>query len=121
MDENLKNDEKQARNWVVFCHLGGLVTVSFFNLLIPIVIWLMKKDESPFIDEQGKEIVNFQISIAIYGLVLFLIAFTIIGMPVTFLGMFVLVATNIVSIIKGAIKASNGEEFLYPINLRLIK
>lgn len=121
MDENLKTEEKQARNWVVFCHSGGLVTVSFVNLIIPLVIWLMKKDESPFIDEQGKEIVNFQISIAIYGSVLFLIAFTVIGMPITFLGMFILVAANIISIIKGAIKASNGEQFLYPINLRLIK
>ena len=114
-------EEKQERNWTMFCHLGGLVTVNFFSLIIPLIIWLAKRGDSPFIEEQGKEIVNFHISLAIYGLVLWLVAFTVIGIPITIIGISVLIVINIVSIIIGAIKASNGEKFLYPINLRLIK
>jgi uncharacterized protein len=109
-------EEKNARNWVVFCHLGGLLTI-----LIPLIIWLLKKMESPFIDEQGREIVNYQISALIYGMVLGVMMITVIGIPVAVLGMTALGIISLVSMIRGAIKASNGEGFLYPINLRLIK
>ncbi len=114
-------DEKQERNWTVFCHIGGVIPAYFLNFVIPFIIWLMKKNESAFLNEQGKEIVNFQLSLSIYGLALLLIGLTIIGMPIAVIGGVALVLLNIISIIRGAIKASNGEKFLYPVNLRLIK
>jgi len=119
--------EKQVRNWVVFCHLGGLIPICFLNVVIPWIIWLTQKSESSFIDEQGKEIINFQISLTIYSIALSFIAWTtiaastIVGYSIACLGWIVLIVLNIIFIIKGAIKASKGEKFLYPINLRLIK
>jgi uncharacterized Tic20 family protein len=125
---------KQERNWVVFCHLGGLITVLFLNIIIPLVIWLTQKNDSAFVDEQGKEIVNFQISLTIYGVVMAIIgivglvvaspvgiALSIVGLVVAFPAGIALYIVNVFSVIRGAIKASNGQAFLYPINLRLIK
>ncbi len=112
--------QSEERNWVVFSHLGGLFTVSFLGIIIPLLIWLFKGNESAFIKEQGREIVNFQVSLSIYFLLCALVAFTIIGMVVAFPAMFALFVINVVSIIKGSIKASKGEKFRYPINLRLI-
>lgn len=114
-------EEKQERNWVVFCHLGGLIPVYLLDIAIPLLIWLTKRKDSSFIDEQGKEIVNFQISLTIYGIALTLFAFTIIGIVIALPGWIILMFISFISIIRGAIKASEGEKFLYPINLRLIK
>ena len=114
-------EEKDAKNWAVFCHIGGIIPIYFLNILIPLVIWLVKKAENPFIEENGREAVNFQISLTIYGLALAAIAFTVIGMPIAVIGFVILVVLNLVCVIRAAIKASNGEKFLYPYNLRLIK
>ncbi|MEW6113824.1 MAG: DUF4870 domain-containing protein, partial [Thermodesulfobacteriota bacterium] len=60
---------KQATNWGMLCHLSallGLVLISFGHILGPLVVWLFKKNDDPFIDEQGKESLNFQISMTIY-------------------------------------------------------
>lgn len=114
-------EQKEERNWVVFCNLGGLITVSFLSLIIPLVIWLLKKNQSAFIEEQGKEIVNYQVSLSIYFLICAVVAMTVIGMVIAVPAMFVLFVLNVIFVIKGAISASNGEKYLYPMNLRLIK
>ncbi|MCM8796648.1 MAG: DUF4870 domain-containing protein [Candidatus Omnitrophica bacterium] len=114
-------EQKEERNLAVFCHLGGLLFFYFVNLIIPLIIWLTQKDKSAFIDEHGKEAVNFQISLIIYGLGLMLIGFTIIGLVIAVPGWIILFIIDIISIIRAAIKASNGQKFLYPLNLRLIK
>lgn len=114
-------EAKQERNWVVFCHLGGLITVLFLDIIIPLVIWLTQKNESAFVDEQGKEIVNFQISLTIYAVVITIIGLTIVGLVIAVPAGLALYIVNVISVVRGAIKASNGEPFLYPINLRLIK
>ncbi|HKJ33078.1 MAG TPA: DUF4870 domain-containing protein, partial [Balneolales bacterium] len=56
------------RQWAMLCHLGTLTgfVIPFGNIIVPAVIWKMKKDVSPLIDEQGKESLNFQISLLIY-------------------------------------------------------
>src|SRR5262245_42355555 len=62
-------DEKQ---WAMFCHLAafaGLVILGIGQILGPLVIWLIKKDTMPFVNQEGKESVNFQISVTIYGIV----------------------------------------------------
>lgn len=64
--------EKQARTWGMLCHLTALccwVGVPFGNIVGPLIVWLIKKDETPLVDEQGKESLNFQISISIYAIV----------------------------------------------------
>ena len=65
---------KDAKMWAMFCHLAGLaayVLPFVGNIIGPLIIWQVKKDEHPFIDANGKEAVNFQISITIYAAVSF--------------------------------------------------
>ncbi|HZV47575.1 MAG TPA: DUF4870 domain-containing protein, partial [Thermodesulfovibrionales bacterium] len=69
----MTNDvEQKVRNWGMLCHLGALAAflgIPLGHLLGPFIIWLIKKNDHPFIDEQGKESLNFQISMSIYSIV----------------------------------------------------
>jgi hypothetical protein len=113
--------DREEKNWVVFCHLGGLIPFCFLNLIIPLSIWLTQKSKSDYINNQGLEIVNFQISIVIYGTGLLLLAFTVIGIPITVMGFIFLGIFNFISVIRGAIAGGRGDFFSYPLNLRLLK
>jgi uncharacterized protein len=105
---------KDARMWSMLCHLTGLL--SIFG---PLVVWLIKKDEFAFVDEQGKEAVNFQITMAIYGVVAFLLCFVCIGFVVApLVGL-----ADIILLIVATIKANDGYHYRYPkpFIIRLIK
>lgn len=85
MQENTvlhKNDDKQARIWGMLCHLTallGIIGIPFGNIVGPLIIWLLKKNVYPFVNEQGKESLNFQISMTIYALAAALLIFIKIG------------------------------------------
>jgi hypothetical protein len=120
-----KEINKDARMWAMFCHLGGLAGIIvpvIGNIVAPLIIWQIKKDEHPFVDEQGKEAVNFQISMSLYGLVGSLACLiTCIG---AVLIPFVLGAVGIVALVFlliAAVKANNGEHYRYPLTIRFIK
>ena len=99
--------------WGMLCHLLGLFT-SFVG---PLIIWLLKKEEDPFIDNQGKEALNFQITMAIGWIVSALLTFVCIG---AFLGIAVSVV-DIIFCIIACIKANGGEAYRYPVSIRFIK
>ncbi|TVS17663.1 MAG: DUF4870 domain-containing protein [Gammaproteobacteria bacterium] len=111
--------DRDARTFGMLCHLlafAGLV-VPFGNIIGPLVIWLIKREEHPFVDEQGKEALNFQISVFLYAIVCGLLSLILIGIPLLIaLGIFWLVVVIIASV-----KANGGESYRYPLNLRLIK
>ncbi|MBN1693908.1 DUF4870 domain-containing protein [candidate division WOR-3 bacterium] len=115
-----KEKKKDANTWAMLCHLTALslyVGVPFGHIIVPLIIWLIKKDEFAFVDEQGKESLNFQISITIYGIVaglLCLIAIGVILLPV-------IAVAHIVLTIMAAVKANQGEGYHYPFTLRFIK
>jgi uncharacterized protein len=105
--------------WAMFCHLAGLLGLFLFPLSIiaPLVLWLMKKDEYPLVADQGKEVVNFQISIAIYGIISAILIIVLIGIVMLIaLGIFALVMG-----IVGMMKANEGIAYRYPMTIRLIK
>lgn len=114
-----KMDESQERTWAMLCHLSALVgfIFPFGNIIGPLVVWLIKKDESEFVDDQGKESLNFQISFTIYCIIAaFLILFII--------GIFLLVALGVlflVLVIIATVKANSGEKFRYPLSIRFIR
>lgn len=114
-----KMDEKQERNWGMGCHLaalGGFV-IPFGNIIGPLVLWLLKRDESEFVDDQGKESLNFQITVTILAILSGILIILIIG-----IGLLILVGIfSLVMIILATIKASEGEKYRYPFNFRLIK
>ena len=84
---------KEERNLGMACHLlalAGLV-LPLGNIIGPLIMWLVKREESAFVDEQGKEALNFNITIAIAGFVSFLLTFVVIGvllLPAAPLGVF---------------------------------
>ena len=111
---------KQERTWAIFCHLSSFVAfigVPFGNILGPLVIWLVKKGEMPLVDEEGKESLNFQISMTIYTAVAFILCFVAIG----FLLIVPIILGNIIFVIIASVKTSNGEKFHYPCTIRFIK
>jgi uncharacterized protein len=118
--ETFVEPDKDAKNWAMLAHLSGLLIYllpGLGHIIGPLVIWLMKKDEHPFIDANGKEALNFQISVSIYLLIGALSLFACIGVIVI---PAILVADAILSIIA-AMKASNGELYRYPLTIRLVK
>lgn len=89
----------------------------FFGFIPPLIIWLVKKQESTFIEDQAKEALNFQITMAIAWFACFLLTMILIGallMPVLFIG-------NLVLCIMAALKANEGIAYRYPFALRLVK
>ena len=104
----------------MLCHLLsfiGYIGVPFGNILGPLILWLVKKDQDSFVDENGKEVLNFQISAMIYGVVCFLLTFVFIGLillPILIIGV-------IVYTIIAAIKANEGIVYRYPYSIRFIK
>jgi uncharacterized protein len=107
------------RQWGMFAHLSALLgfVVPFGNLLGPLIIWQIKKNEMAFVTDQGKEALNFQITVSIAVFVCILLMAVFIGfllLPV------VGIAALVFTVIAG-IKANNGERYRYPFALRLIK
>jgi uncharacterized Tic20 family protein len=110
----------QERNWAVAAHLSpllGLAVWAIGMLLGPLIVWLIKKDEMPFLNDQGREALNFQITVFLAGLVCSALIFLVIGVPL----LFALSIFDLVFMIIGAVKASEGVAYRYPINLRLVK
>lgn len=100
------------------CHLAALFgyVVPLGWILGPLVVWLVKRNEFPFVDDQGKESLNFQITIIIYGIVSFLLCFLLIG----FLLLFLLAIFHIVMVVVAAVKASSGQSYRYPLTIRFV-
>jgi uncharacterized Tic20 family protein len=122
-DENgipMLESSKDARTWGMTSHRsGGLVIfgIPFLHILGPLAVWILKRNEYPFVDNQGKEALNFQISMALYGLVGWLLTLIFIGWLI--LGLLIIV--NLIFIGMATINVNRGEAYQYPFNLRLIK
>lgn len=110
---------QEQRQWGLFTHLSALagLIIPFGNILGPLIFWQIKKNEWAFADDQGKEAVNFNITVAIAGIVCFLLTFVLIGL----LLLPILGIAWIVFTIIAAIKANEGVYYRYPYILRLIK
>ena len=112
-------NNKDERMWAMLCHLSmfaGFV-VPFGNIIGPLIIWMIKKDEYPLVDDQGKEVINFQISMTIYLMVSIFLVFIVIGIPI----LIALVIFDVVITVIAAIKANEGEHYRYPLSIRLLK
>lgn len=108
----------EEKNWAMACHLAalGAFVFPFGGIIGPLVIWLLKRDHMPFVDDQGKEALNFQITMMIAGFVCILLMLVVIGV----LLIFPLIIFDVVMIIVAAVKASEGVRYRYPIAFRLI-
>ena len=110
---------QKARQWAMFCHFSAFLGMvfPFGNLLGPLIIWQLKKDADPFIDAQGKEALNFQITVSLAAVACMFLMLLLIGFALIAL---VGVGALVLTIIAG-IKANEGVAYRYPFTWRLIK
>jgi uncharacterized protein len=107
----------EARNWAMFAHLAalaGYVLPVAGNIIGPLVVWMIKKDEFPYVDAHGKEALNFQISVTIYLLVSSL--FCLFGIPL----LIVVPIFSLIFMIIAAINAAAGKQYRYPLTIRFV-
>ncbi len=119
--------DKNQRMWVMLCHLSalaGLVVPVGGNVIGPLIVWLVKKDEIPMVDDQGKEALNFQISLTIYLFVLSAISgiltIIVIGFVLLIAVLIAVPLFGLVMAIIASLEANRGIAYRYPLCIRLI-
>ncbi len=125
------SNDPTERNWAMACHLSAFLAFTGLplgNVLGPLIVWLMKRDQYPLVDEQGKESLNFQISMSIYAVAGLMLAgillVTILLMPLSVLTLILLGAIGVVDLILvvvASINVSNGQPYQYPFSIRFLK
>ena len=127
VDNGISAEERQ---WAMFAHLsalaGGLLTsaIGGWGFFIgPLVIWLMKKDTMPFVADQAREALNFNITVSAVFLVLMILGFVTLGIGFLLIGplMLLIGIAALVFIVIAAIKANEGVAYRYPMTVRLVK
>jgi len=117
--ETVADQDKETNTWAMILHLSllsGLV-IPMAGLIVPIVIYVIKKDDLPGLTAHGNVVFNWMISAVIYAIVSFILIFVLIG----FLTLFAVAILSIVFPIIGAIKASEGEVWPYPLSIPIFK
>ncbi len=120
MAHNGENLTKEERNWGMFVHLAafvGYLTAALGFIVGPLVLWLIKKEEYPYVDYHGKEALNFQISFFLYGLIAGALTLILVGLVI----LPVVIILHLVFMIIGTIRASEGQYYKYPLTIRFIK
>lgn len=110
---------QEEKNMALLCHLSALAmfAIPFGNILGPLIVWIVKKDSSPVVEREGKEALNFQITVTIAIAVAGVLSFILIGLPF----LIAIGIANVVFIVLAAMAVSEGKPYRYPINFRLIK
>jgi uncharacterized Tic20 family protein len=110
----------ESRQWAMLCHYAAFFWVlmpMIGNVIGPLIVWQLKKDLDPFVNDQGKEALNFQITFSLAMIVCGILAWVVIGFPLMLL---VSISALVLTIIAG-IKANGGEVYRYPICWRVVK
>jgi len=118
MEENRVLTETE-RNWAMLCHLSAFAGFFFpFGAIIgPLICWLSRRDESAWVNVNGRNSMNFQLSILLYIVLAIPLCLIIIGIPI----IVALLTLKVVCIIIASVKASKGENFRYPLVIPFIQ
>lgn len=109
----------EEKKFAMLCHVAAFAgfLIPLGNIIGPLIIWLMKKDQSYYVDAHGKESLNFQISIMIYGIVSAILWLVVVGIVLSIaIGLFWLIMTII-----GTVRATEGHNYRYPLTIRFFK
>lgn len=118
-DLNFRPWDMDLKSFTILMHLSvfaGMI-IPMGGIVLPLVMWLTNKEKSSLIDAHGKNIMNWMISSFIYAIASVILMVVGIG----FLMIIALVILSLVFTIMGAVKASNGEVFKYPLAIEFIK
>ncbi len=109
----------EARRLAVFCHLAGFAgfIIPFGGVIGPLAMWIANRESHPFVDQQGREALNFQLSLLVYMLLSFALVLILIGLLMIPL----LFVFQICMMVIAAVRVSDGQDFRYPLTLRFIR
>jgi uncharacterized Tic20 family protein len=113
------SSSSSVRTWCVLCHASALLGLFFHflgHIFGPLIVWLMKRGNSPEIDAYGKESLNFQLSMLIYDAIAAILCIFLIGIPI----LIALWILNTVLVIVASVKAGEGQFYRYPFTIRFI-
>jgi uncharacterized Tic20 family protein len=112
-------ENKDERTWGMLCHISALAgfVIPFGNIIGPLIIYSMKKDEYPFVADQGRESLNFQISVMVYLLMAFLLLLLVFGI----LFIIVIPVLSFILTVIASVRANDGEYYRYPFCIHFIK
>ena len=112
------SETSSSKTTAMLCHLLAFAgyLVPFGHVIGPLILWLVKKDDSPFIDSHGKESLNFQISITLYMIACIPLVPLVIG-GVLMIGLVVL---DLVCVILASVRAYAGDPCRYPLTIRFL-
>lgn len=116
---NINKNPQAADQWAMFLHislLGGFL-LPLLGLIAPFLIWKLKKDEYPILNEHGRMAANWVISELVYGIVFSLLTFVVIGFPL----LFILGLLGIIFPIIACLKANKGEIWRYPLSINIMQ
>ncbi|HNW56531.1 MAG TPA: DUF4870 domain-containing protein [Bacteroidales bacterium] len=107
------------RNWAMMCHLSALAGFffPFGGIIGPLICWLSRKDEFPWVNINGRNALNFQLSMLLYIVLAIPLCIILIGIPIVIL----LGTLKVVCLIIASVKASKGELFKYPLAIPFIQ
>ena len=112
---------QKDRTWETACHLSALILIAGIpaaNVLAPLIIWIIRKNQSPGTDRHGRAVLNFQLAMTLYFSILFLLGkVTPLSVPVG-ICLRVWAYLNIFLILRGGYKAAKGDLFKYPFSIR---
>jgi uncharacterized Tic20 family protein len=118
MEENRVLSETE-RNWAMFCHLSAFsgFFFPFGGIIGPLICWLSRKDESSWVNVNGRESLNFQLSVLLYIVLAIPLCFIIIGIPIIIM----LGILKVICVIIASVKAAKGESFTYPLVIPFVQ
>ncbi|MBI4098603.1 MAG: DUF4870 domain-containing protein [Candidatus Magasanikbacteria bacterium] len=131
----MTSKEAHGHTWAMVCHLATFAgwIIPFGNILGPLVAWLAEREEHPHINDQGKEAVNFNISVTIYSIILGIVAVagfvaalatnmiaSLLGL-IALIGVIVLLFFHFIFTLIAAYRAQHGIKYRYPLTIRFIK
>ncbi len=123
IEEEEKKSKENALTWASLCHFSALLGIiwwvptgtdlwlPFGHIVSPLIVWLLKRKESPFVDDAGKESLNFQITMTVYGIILGALGLAFRGLSILVL----LTIVDVVFVVIAGVRTSNGETYRYPL------
>lgn len=112
-----ENDQRQ-RIWCMLCHLSALLgyLVPFAHVLVPLIIWVSRRNAIPGVDDAGRESLNFQLTVSLFGLIGVMLSAVFVGLVM----LFVLVVFHVSMTLFATLQAQRGKQVRYPVCLRII-
>jgi len=128
--KSTKEINKDARNWAIACHLSSFVMflgIPLGNIVGPLVIWLIKRTDYAFVNDQGKAVLNFQISMTLYMVFVVVLGFGIqkggfsSNIVPMILILLALEIVNVAFVVKAAMMSNRGVFYRYPLTIEFLK